>query len=318
MESSRHLKIERLLGLVLLLSTRGKLSCLEISEIFEVSIRQVYRDLESLNLAGVPIRTKPGPNGGVELEESYHQERGIFSRPELAQIVTTLSASISFGAELDTQRITKKVRALIPPSEQDEFNRRAESIFLDLSPWNRSTAREARLRMIEDAIHSSLSLDVVYLDSSTKETRRVIEPHTLILKGLSWYLYAWCTMRDGFRTFRVSRMKSIELTKTAFTRRDIDLSTTPWNDTWQRPDETVRVRIRFDEFARSHMSECFPEEEFIGDGDGWYTVEVTAPTPEWLCGFILSLGTHAVLLGPQEVREMIRATAHSILAFYSG
>lgn len=315
MKSGDSIKTERLLGIVLLLSTRGRISCREMAEMFEVSLRTIYRDVDSLNLAGVPVRTTPGPNGGVELEEGYHRERCIFSGMELSRIVTALSASTSLSTP-DIHQIVRKVQALIPQTEQESFNHQAESVFLDLSPWNTSSVRDAKLRTIEEAIRSSCLLNVVYLDSASKETTRMIEPRTLVMKGLAWYLYAWCRLRNGFRVFRISRMKNVIPTDIAFVRRDIDVGSTPWNDIWQRADGAIKARIRFDEVARSLMSECFPEEDFLPDGEDWHIVTVTAPTVEWLCGFILSLETHALLLEPQEVKDRITATVRSILNLY--
>ncbi|HEY3298900.1 MAG TPA: WYL domain-containing protein, partial [Armatimonadota bacterium] len=232
-------------------------------------------------------------------------------------ITVALAGTESSGVSSDIQRVTKKVKSLVGEHEQEEFQRAADRIFVDLSPWNDSQSRKERLTLLENVISEQRVLVIDYLDSTDHETCRTIEPHTLVLKGVSWYLYAYCRLRDDFRVFRVSRIRKMEPSSERFSRRNVDNAGLPWNDAWSAEENGLDVVLRLDRLGCAKASDYFPEEMILPDGHGGFTLKAKFPDHEWVAAFILGFGDHAEILQPECLQQKVTALAKSILGIYS-
>jgi predicted DNA-binding transcriptional regulator YafY len=312
MEYSAVTKIERLLAIVLLLCGRKRMTAPELAKLFEVSVRTIHRDLDTLLMAGVPLRSVLGANGGIELEEKYRLERNLLSGKDLAAITVALAGTETSGVLSNIGRVTEKVKSLVGEHEREEFQRTADRIFVDLSPWNDSQSRKQRVSLLEDAISERRVLNIDYLDSSDHDTQRAIEPHTLVLKGVSWYLYAYCRLRDSFRVFRASRIRRMEPTGERFIRREVNNACLPWNDAWDTRENGIKVVLKLDRLGCARARDFFPEEMIIPDENGGFKLEAELPDHEWVADFILGFGEHAVILEPSDLRQRIRDLAKSI------
>lgn len=174
-----------------------------------------------------------------------------------------------------------------------------------------------KLEQIEQAIQRNLVLRIEYRDSRSHASARDIEPYVLILKGSSWYLYAWCRLRNAFRIFRLSRIQMMETADETFQRRDANLSALPWNEAWNNPSNTLTLKLRLDSVARAHAIEIFPEEDFIPKENGWFEAEIRVLDNSWIYEFILGCGIHIEVLEPAEARDRIRESARKILELYT-
>jgi predicted DNA-binding transcriptional regulator YafY len=288
-----------------------------LAELLEVSPRTVSRYVESLGLAGVPVNTCCGVNGGIELMPGYSPERSLFTKGDLSRLITALSAASSAGCIPNIDRLFDKVRSIMPDDNWDDAMKLHEQVVLDLRPWFDSKERSSKLEQIEQAIQQRRVLRIEYCDSGSHASMREIEPHVLVLKGSSWYLYAWCRLRNAFRIFRLSRIQLMESAKETFQRREADVSASPWNEVWDKPGSTITLKLRLDDVARARAIEIFPEEDFIPKENGWFEAEIRVLDNSWIYEFILGCGTHMEVLEPAVVRDTLRESARKLLELYT-
>ncbi|QGG50964.1 helix-turn-helix transcriptional regulator [Lysinibacillus pakistanensis] len=310
------MKLERLLSIIILLLNRRMVQAKELAERFEVSVRTIYRDIDAINAAGIPIVTYQGTNGGIGLSEGYRLDRNILTNDELATIVTALrSISTSYSKE-QHQRLVEKINSVVLPEHEEEFQHKTNRVLIDYSPWGGSKHLRAKLILLDEALDSCVLVNFTYSNAEGEVSQRNVEPHMLILKGRQWYLQAYCLEKEEFRLFKLKRMKGLRIDyEKTFIRR---------NPTNQEHNEgknklkpsTPEVVFRFQDKARHLAEEWFGIEELLPVEDGSWLVKKAYPENEWLYSFILSLGHHVEVLEPQHLRKIITSRAEKIAKVY--
>ena len=209
------MKIERLLSLLSLLSSYDRLAAKELAERLEVSKRTIYRDIETLNNAGIPIVSYAGIRGGFGIVEGYKISKTIFSTQDIAHIMTGLTAiqSISTATE-----ITPLVSKIAPTN--DYQSQIQNDLLIDLSSWSQANQQQSKLDDLRKVIASRQILSIYY-HSKKKVTFRRIEPYKLIFKTSDWYLYGFCLKRQDFRLFKLTRIHRYEIEEEVFEPREI-------------------------------------------------------------------------------------------------
>ena len=310
------MKIDRLLSIVILLMNRRIVQAKELAEMFEVSIRTIYRDIEVINQAGIPIVTYQGANGGIGLMEGYRLDRHVMSNDELAAIVTALRSVSSSFQDKDNQLLVEKINSIIPPAYSDQFSRKTQQFIVDFSPWGASSQLEHKLNLLKEAIELQGQVTFTYCKPDGEQLIRTIEPYTLVLKQQRWYLYGYCTRREQFRLFKLVRMRDLVLEQTTFQSQDIDMPHLPWNKEWGTPAQHEPIVLRFSSQAKPLAEEWFGVEELTPDERGGYVVVSHFAEDQWLYGFILGFGDQVEVLEPLHLRKRIRAIATRIAEQY--
>ena len=237
----------RLFELLCLLLERGRMTAGELAEHFEVSVRTIYRDVDALSAAGVPVYAAPGRNGGVALLEGYTLHRAAFTEAEQRQLLTALrSLSVETGGE--TAETLSKLSALFQRSEPDWLR-------VELSRWGSAGQDDARFGAVKDAILARRALSFLYLSASGPTARRRVLPARLVFKGQSWYLQALCLERRDYRTFKLTRMLELE----PWEPFDQLLSPPPMENGWTGDTPVVSVRLRFSPFLAYRVYDEFDE-----------------------------------------------------------
>ncbi|WP_151737948.1 helix-turn-helix transcriptional regulator ['Paenibacillus yunnanensis' Narsing Rao et al. 2020] len=309
------MKIDRLLSIVILLINRPLIQAKELADMFEVSVRTIYRDIESINEAGIPVVTYQGAGGGIGLMEGYRLDRNLLTQRELADIFTALQ-SISSYAGGEHALLMEKISSVIPPSQTAAFRRKTNQLMVDFSPWGLHGAAEERLGLLKKALEDNVLVTFSYVNADGESSLRTVEPHTLVHKGQAWYLYGFCRERQDFRLFKLHRMKSLVPGPEVFVRREVPLQELPWSDGWKDSRNMTRVVMRFSEEGRHLAEDYFDAEELQADGSGGYTVGVHYPEDNWLYGFLLGFGTMMEVLEPEHVRRRLGRLAAGIAAQY--
>ncbi|MHC5227064.1 helix-turn-helix transcriptional regulator [Enterococcus sp. LJL99] len=209
------MKIERLLSLLSLLSTYDRLSAKELAERLEVSKRTIYRDIDTLNYAGIPIVSYSGVRGGFGIVEGYKISKTIFSIQDIAHIMTGLTAIQSISTATEFKPLVSKIA---PTSEYQE--QMQNDLLIDLSSWSQANLQQAKLDDLRSVIASHQLLSIYY-HSKKKVTLRKIEPYKLIFKASDWYLYGFCLKRQAFRLFKLTRIQRYEVEAERFEPREI-------------------------------------------------------------------------------------------------
>ncbi|MFD1772388.1 helix-turn-helix transcriptional regulator [Paenibacillus rhizophilus] len=309
------MKIDRLLSIVIVLLGRRLVQAKELADMFEVSVRTIYRDIETLSQAGIPVVTYQGGGGGIGLIEGYRLDRNVLTDGELAQIFSALRSLSAYTS--DHERLMEKISSVVPPSRSQQFRSIASRQIVDLSPWGHHGALQQKLALIKEALEESVTVSFAYVSAEGTATVRSVEPYTLVMKGQSWYLYGCCRLRGEFRLFKLPRMKDLIKENTAYTRLDLPSDELPWNDYPGDHAAVSEVIVHFSAGDKHIAEDRFDCSELQVDGCGGYTVALRYPVDEWLYGFLLSFGPAAEVLEPAHVRRRLGEMAADVAIKYA-
>jgi predicted DNA-binding transcriptional regulator YafY len=311
------MKIDRLLSIVILLLKKKRIQAKELADLYEVSVRTIYRDIEAISLAGIPVVTYQGANGGIGLMDGYRLDRSVLTDDDLKDIVMGLqSLSSSLGGP-NVTRLLDKFESIIPDSGRAHFSVCTTQFIVDHSGWGNQTAQEAKRIKVKGAIAQERTVAFTYRNAEGAMTKRNVEPHTLVLKGQKWYLYAYCPDREQFRLFKLSRMSEPVVTETVFTRRDLSFEVLPWKEGRMVAAEAVQpFTLQFNQNSRHLAEDWFGVESLTEQEEGVYTVSVPFPEDAWVYGFILGFGPDVVVKEPAHLRDKIRDMARRIASNY--
>ncbi|WP_080873307.1 helix-turn-helix transcriptional regulator [Oceanobacillus timonensis] len=310
------MKLERLLSIIILLINHRMLQAKDLAERFEVSVRTIYRDIDAINAAGIPIVTYQGAHGGIGLAEGYRLDRNLLTNDELAEIVTALRSLSTSYEKVQHQQLMEKMNSIVPPNDVEVFQSKTSRVLIDYSPWDHSTRLQEKLKCIEKAIDNCLFIVFTYSDAEGKLTQRTAEPHTLILKGRHWYVQAYCLDREQFRLFKLRRMKSLSVdAEASFTRRTLPKQK-QISGKQSSSSNNNEVVLRFQRDVRHLAEDWFDAEELVPTEDGAWLVKKAYPEDEWLYSFILSFGFHVEVLEPVHLRDVIAERAAQIIKMY--
>ncbi|MBD2864131.1 helix-turn-helix transcriptional regulator [Paenibacillus oceani] len=311
------MKLERLMAITILLLNRKRVQAQELAERLEVSLRTIYRDLESLSLAGIPIVSYTGTEGGYEIMESFRLDRQMLSLDELIVLCTALRGLQSTQAPTpaNMDRLLDKVGALVSQAEQDRFAD-GDQILIDLTPWRNNGAERTKYESLQKAVQDKKLISFAYTDGKGEETERLVEPMGLALKSYSWYLHGYCLSREDYRIFKLSRIRTLEVQPESFERRAMTLSML--NERWTAPrtERTVDLVLRFTGESKVHASDYFDEKEIEKQPDGSLLVRTALPDEKWMIGFLLRFRTEVLILEPAHLAAAVRRTALEIAALY--
>lgn len=221
------MKYQVMIKMLLLLTSRRKVTAREIAERFEISVRSVYRYVEELNVAGVPIDVVRGRYGGIFIADTFKLPSGFFTREEYAAVENALTAMLSTMSDEDLISALEKLK------RQQKADRRELSvcgnIIVDGGAWADLGKFPQKMKVCEQAVKDSLCLEIDYISRDGEHSKRVIDPYVLILKQNVWYVYAFCHTRQDFRTFKIGRIKGARFTGRGFTKEEIDRRDIPLN-----------------------------------------------------------------------------------------
>jgi predicted DNA-binding transcriptional regulator YafY len=295
-------KIERLLAIIVLLLNRRRATAKELAERFEVSVRTIYRDVVTLNGAGIPVITSQGHEGGLAIPDNYKLSRQLLTFDDMLSILATLQGVNRTMQNSDLQRVIEKIATLVPEDKEPHYRNHANSFLIDIAPWGMADLLRETVQVIHEAVSSSRVLGFAYTGADSRQSLRLVEPHTLIYKNFSWYLLAYCRKRHDFRLFRLSRMRDLAPGQEHFVRRETD-PLSHFLDRDNRP--MVELRVKFAPAIRVKVEEHFAPSQLQYDSDGYITATPTFPEDDWLVSFLLSFGSDAEVLSPPHWRETI-------------
>ena len=187
-------KNDRLFQFMYLLLERGSMTAPELADALEVSVRTVYRDMDALSMAGVPVYATAGKNGGISIADGYRFDKALLSDSEQNQLLFAVQSLKAADQQVD-DLLSKLGGAFRKPSR--------DWISVDFSRWGRHHVDTVRFETIKTAILDRKVLYITYCGSRGEMTQRSIKPLRLIYKDKNWYLQAFCLNADNFRLFRL-------------------------------------------------------------------------------------------------------------------
>lgn len=287
------MKNNRLFKILYYVLEKGKVTANELAEKYEVSIRTIYRDIDVLSSAGIPIYATQGKGGGIEIADDFVLKKSFLSENEQEQILIALKGLELTNKEYENELLTK-LTALFK-------TKNTNWIEVDFTNWQRSKSYDELFKDIKSAIINKNIVRFIYFSSNKKETSRKVKPIRLLFKGWDWYVYAFCLSRNDFRYFKLSRIKEFEILPNTF-EDDFDSIVLKKEIEYE---ETVFVKVKFDrEMAFRLYDEVSSAIEEDEDGSLYATVEL--PNDYNLYNYIFSYGDAAEVLEPKEIRDKIK------------
>ncbi|OXS56308.1 transcriptional regulator [Cohnella sp. CIP 111063] len=314
------MKLERMMAITILLLNRKRVQANELAERMEVSLRTIYRDLESLSLAGIPIVSYTGAEGGFEIMDSFRLDRQLLSFAELASLFTALKGLQSTRALNDSgmEALLGKVGALLSQAERDRLSER-QQVVVDFTPWRNSETERRKYETLQTATAETKLVRFAYTDGQGGESERSVEPVGLALKGYSWYLHGYCLTREDYRIFKLSRIRDLQMLAEGYRRRGADLA--ELNRRMKAPVEQAAPRVdlvlRISGEGKVAAIDWFDESEIEKQPNGSLLVRTSLPEGKQLIGFLLQSGTDVLVLEPPRIAEEVRKTALEIAQMYS-
>ena len=308
------MKVDRLVSIILILLEKKRISAQELAAIFEVSPRTIYRDIDAINMAGVPVSGASGAGGGFEIMPGYKMDKKVFSTDDLSALLMGLSSlsDIMRGDELI--HALAKVRSFIPADRAKEIELKVSQICIDFRPWTGSRTIRPCIETIKSALQESRLLSFAYIAHHGKKTARTVEPYQLVLKGSHWYLQGYCRKRNAFRLFRLSRMSNLQMQTEIFTPRETQKPQLNFDDIWETLQTRIKIRIHKSIMDRA-LDFC-AYEDFSPDGDSHYIVQFPFIENEYHYNLLLSFGNKCECLEPLHIRAEIKRRIHTIAALY--
>ncbi len=311
------MKLDRLLAITMLLLNRKRVSAKELADRFEVSLRTIYRDVETIQHAGIPVVSFPGSTGGYEIMDRYRLDRQYLSFEELNAIIIALRGIRSTLEEQEIEPLLNKVGAMLGKAEGDRMENASDQIVIDVNPWSGGQGDKEKLTRLRKAIRENRIIRFAYTRGDGEQTSRSCEPMRLVLKGYVWYLYGFCLLRGDFRIFRLSRMRDTVITDHPFARREDPYAGVPLR--WEQTGGAyplVNLVLRFEPKSRVKAEDDFPTDAMERMPDGSVLVRVTRPDEPWLYHYLLGFGPDVKVLEPPETAARLRETAEKIVRLY--
>ncbi|MQA10781.1 MAG: WYL domain-containing protein [Pseudonocardiaceae bacterium] len=310
------MRASRLIATLLLLQTRGRLTAEQLAGELEVSVRTVYRDLEGLSEAGVPVYADRGPRGGYQLLDGYRTKlTGLTTEEAESLFLAGLpgpAAELGLGAVLSAAQL--KLLAALPEPLRQSAGRIQERFHVEVPGWFRDIERPDQLAEIADAVWHERRLRVRYRRWGNIEVTRVLDPLGLVLKGGAWYLAA--RVDGDERTYRVGRMLHVEVLDERFDRpAEFDLARywADWSEQFAKRLYQSEALVKLSPTAQSLVpfylgpvaARALRDNAEEPDEDGWVRLTVPIESVRHAVGEFLRFGAEAEVLEPAELRERL-------------
>lgn len=308
------MKIDLMFGMLITIINKKRVTAYELSLKYELSKRTVYRYINALCAAQVPIVSYPGRFGGFSLADNFTLNRTFFTKKELNYFLDIFSGmEYLFINKQLTSSIKDKISSLT--FIEDKHSMASGTIFIDSGPWGDISSYRGKMIALEECISGTKEAGIVYHDANGDETSRTVHPYTLVFKQGIWYVYAYCTLRKDFRLFKVGRIASIAVSDKNFKKREIDVQKLPYSLNWFDNGDNVNIVLEINKQVRSEIEEWLSFENVKEHKDG--KLYAFAQLPEsGLIPKLLSYGSNIKVLKPPYIKEKLLNTISGIKEKY--
>ncbi len=286
------MQMNRLFKIVYLLMDNKNITAKELAAHFEVSVRTILRDIDTLAMAGIPVYTAQGKGGGIRMMDGFVLNKSLLTDKEQDDILSALQ-SLHVVSVPDVEPVLDKLATL--------FNKNAASwIDIDFSPWDGDETARENFLMLKTAILSQKCITFDYYKFWGEKSHRTVEPMQIVFKEKAWYLSAFCLEKNDYRTFKLSRIKNLTVLEQSFAPRPLRKVAVSFET-----HNMCTVLLKIDEAMCSRVWDEYRPEQVTENEDGSLTVTSYLPDDEWGYGYIMSYGPYAEVLEPAYIRELI-------------
>lgn len=317
------MRADRLVSIMLLLQSRGKLTAQTLADELSVSRRTILRDVDALSFAGVPIYTDGGHGGGISLDENYRTTlTGLNEREVRALFIAENTQFLSdIGLDEATRGLRRKLSAALPPEQQSVAERVRQRIYIDPSWWWQEEQPLPFWKELETAVFEDRQIRVEYETHHGQVAERILEPYSLVAKASHWYLIA----RHGadFRMYRATRLRVVQVLDAHFNRDPGFDLVAYWHKHAQEfrqslAEYTFTLQVHPD--RQSFIDSIVPGRYKVVDTDritGWLTLRFQIESFDLAKMLVFGLGSKATIMDPPDLREAVRKNVQELMTVIS-
>lgn len=297
------MKDNRLFRILYYILEKEKVTANELADKFEVSVRTIYRDIDSISSVGVPIFTTQGKGGGIKIDNEFILNKSLFDTNEKEQIIAALQGLEKTNEPYKSELITK-LSALFKIKNSNWIE-------IDFTSWGSNNAYQDLFNALKTAIINKNIISFSYNSSKGEKINRRVKPIRLLFKEQDWYLYAFCLLRNDFRYFKLSRIK------------DLEVLAINYEDNFEnvvlkkglKYENIVNIKLKFDKSVAFRVYDEF-NEAIEEDEKGNLYVEIKIPNNYKLYNYIFSFGSNVEILEPKEIRNQFKNTIDELAKKY--
>ncbi|MGG7057114.1 helix-turn-helix transcriptional regulator [Clostridium tertium] len=298
------MKGNRLFEIIYILLDKKNVKAKDLAEHFEVSQRTIYRDIEALSEAGVPIYMTKGKGGGISLLADFILNKAVLSQEEKKEILAAMQG-LNAVNENEFNGALSKLSSFLGGNNENWIE-------VDFSNWDRNNELGDKFTDIKSSIINKNLISFEYFNSGGEVLERIVEPLKLVFKSQGWYLYAYCKKREDNRFFKLTRMKNIKIISEKFTR------TAP-NKLFLEEDigysnKLIHLKLRVNKKLGFRIYDEF--QKYSLDDNGDFIVDLDFQLGDWLYGYLMSFGENIEVLEPLYIREEIKKRLLCALSKY--
>lgn len=301
------MQIDRLIQIIFLLLSHENISAKQLAEELGVSTRTIYRDINILSIAGIPITSQKGYGGGLSLLQGFSLDKSYFTEAEQSNIIQALQILKSSNYP-DADKALNKVAGLFSHNLQSEW------LEIDFSYWGSPEKERSNITALERAIINKYVITFVYFNAELTITNQLVEPLKLVFKSHAWYLVAYSKYKNDIRTYKMSRIRDILITNQLFDRvLPADYSITP---AYKEEYNIPIFKLHFSEKIAYKVYDEFQEKYIKKLEDGTLEVTFRYQFSDWTFLYLLSFGEYVEIIEPIEARDILKEKAKKILSMY--
>ncbi len=301
-------------SILMILSSRRKVSRDYLAERFSVSKRTVSRYLGVLEDAGVPIVSTSGVNGGISLADDYMIDRTHFTEAESLRIKDALERTAGEYGDGVNRAVIEKLDCVDKGRERDMFVVKQDELYIDCD-YEQAELLRPKIKVVRDCIEQKRVLDIKYTDANGYVSYRSVEPYTLVFKAGAWYLYAMCKLRGDFRLFKLTRISDLRRTSKSFIRTESHLVEKLGLEFYNE----LFIDLEFEFFPASAVKESIIDwlgESAVSERGTKLVARAEVPDNDALYKKLLSFGSSIKVLNPPELAEKLIGDAKLMLDIY--
>ena len=296
------MKDNRLFRILYYILEKEKVTANELADKFEVSVRTIYRDIDSISSVGVPIFTTQGKGGGIKIDNEFILNKSLFDANEKEEIIAALQGLEKTNEAYKSELITK-LSALFKIKNSNWID-------IDFTSWGSNNTYQDLFNTLKIAIINKNIISFSYISSKAEKINRKVKPIRLLFKEQDWYLYAFCLLRNDFRYFKLSRIKDLEVLainyednfENAVLKKELKYK------------NIVNIKLKFDKSVAFRVYDEFKAIE--EDEKGNLYVEIKIPNNYKLYNYIFSFGSNVEILEPKEIRNQFKNMINEIAKKY--
>ena len=297
------MKDNRLFRILYYILEKEKVTANELADKFEVSVRTIYRDIDSISSVGVPIFTTQGKGGGIKIDNEYILNKSLFDTNEKEEIIAALQGLEKTNEAYKSELITK-LSTLFKIKNSNWIE-------IDFTSWGSNNTYQDLFNALKTAIINKNIISFSYISSKGEKINRKVKPIRLLFKEQDWYLYAFCLLRNDFRYFKLSRIKDLEVLA-------INYEDNFENEVLKKElkyENIVNIKLKFDKSVAFRVYDEF-NEAIVEDEKANLYVEIKIPNNYKLYNYIFSFGANVEILEPEEIRTQFKNMINKIAKKY--